>query len=35
MDDIFKSQMNEMVNVFPTCIVSSKKKLFQDNSSEF
>jgi hypothetical protein len=25
-DGIFKSQMNEMVNLIPTCIVSNKKK---------
>jgi hypothetical protein len=29
MDDIFKSQMNEMVNLIPTCIVSSKKNYFR------
>jgi hypothetical protein len=31
---ISKSQMNEMVNLIPTCIVSNKK-LFQDDSSQF
>ena len=31
---ISKSQMNEMVNLIPTCIVSNKK-LFEDDSSQF
>jgi hypothetical protein len=31
---ISKSQMNEMVNLIPTCIVSNKI-LFQDDSSHF
>ena len=31
---ISKSQMNEMVNLIPTCIISNKK-LFQDDSSQF
>jgi hypothetical protein len=27
--------MNEMVNLIPTCIVSSKRILFQNDSSQF
>jgi hypothetical protein len=31
---ISESEMNEMVNLIPTCIVSNKK-LFQDDDSQF